>query len=90
MACRVQRRIQQDCLHDVPAIKRVMTSLAEETLTCPDCEEKAHIHESDFSPNPGAAIPFGRADSIGCDSTIDRVLEGILQEGARRAARARL
>ncbi|HYX71737.1 MAG TPA: hypothetical protein VE732_03125 [Nitrososphaera sp.] len=80
----MKRPISQDCLHDVPTIGSILKSLPEETRTCPECGELVIVHESDYPPVPGDAIPFAEADLIGCDATIDKVIEGILREGARQ------
>jgi hypothetical protein len=84
MGCRAQRPINTNCLRDVPAIKRIMASLSREVRTCAECAEEVTINESEHLPNPGAGIPFAKATILGCDAAIDKVIEGILSEGARQ------
>ncbi len=81
MVCRAQRPIKTDCLRDVPTFKRIMETLPKEARTCTKCGEEIIIHESAHLPNPGSAIPFAKATLVGCDTTIDNVIEGLAGRG---------
>jgi hypothetical protein len=85
MGCNVQRSIATACLPDLPRIKALMKSLPKETRECSECGEEVTIHESEFQPVlVDGPLQFAKAAFTGCDTTIDKVIEGILREGARQ------
>jgi hypothetical protein len=46
------------------------------------CGEDVSIHK-DAIPNHGTAVPFEKAEFVGCDTPLDKVAEAILNEGVR-------
>lgn len=83
MGCREQRNLPGACLRYVPTMQRIIESLPNEVRTCSKCEEEVIIQVSEHLQHQGSGIPFGEAAILGCDESLDRVIEAIVIEGAR-------
>lgn len=77
MTCKVQRPIDSAYFTNIPRIREMMMNLPKEVRLCSECGKEVEITQSEFMSNPGDSAPFAKAAFIGCDASIDKVIEGI-------------
>jgi len=77
--CLGQRSISSECLPDAFQISDRMRSLPEDSRRCSECNELVRVYPFPNN-NPGLGRTFDKADVVGCERMIGKVIEGFIEE----------